>query len=708
MQKTLVALLLTLFVTPAGASLSPDTITFVSLPDTQIYAEDRLPGGSGGPPVTDPAGTYRYFTDQTQWLADNAAALGIDYVIHLGDIIDNDDVPVEWVRGKAALDILADGGVPYGTVIGNHDAHRASSGMPYYETYIDNFGPQHFTGEPWYGGASPTGVSNYQIIGDGEHQILFLNLALAAPQIELSWADEILKAHRDKLVVLTTHAYMFDLFLEFGRYGEPAPLVGAAAGDGRFNNIHGGDGKPSQEIYLEFIKSHPNIVMAQGGHFDADLYRLDGRNGSNLPVLEIVSDYQGLRNGGDGYLRIYEFDFATGQIHVQTYSPTLDRQRTTFEHFVNAVWLMYQFRDEVGDALGLNPDQAFALIASLFKLDVVPGVDVVGNHPEYLADPDFYDELFVDLFRGSIPSEIGTFSDWERLWVDFFAVDPSNPGDYGPSIRSPAFSIPIDFEQYVDTTPLSSGQRGCLTAMAGQVGAQSGLLTKRNNHNERCVRDAGRGNLPAGLDDCLQNPSGAVVRSAERTERIDTTRCESLDERPRFGVTNAAIVNEAATSASLGMTSDVLGSANIASASADPAAFQCQTSATVRTNALLEKMLRTALREASRGLAGETRNTADLAVGMLGVINADPDGVVERFRTLLGARIARHCHGAGVDVASRLAGPCGDGGDAEAVADCLERQARCRACETLNQVHGAAVSCDFFDDGASMNGSCSE
>ena len=51
--------------------------------------------------------------------------------------------------------------------------------------------------------------------------------------------------------------------------------------------------------------------MAQGGHFDADLYRLDGRNGSNLPVLEIVSDYQSLRNGGDGYLRIYEIDTTT-------------------------------------------------------------------------------------------------------------------------------------------------------------------------------------------------------------------------------------------------------------------------------------------------------------------------------------------------------------------------------------------------------------
>ena len=43
------------------------------------------------------------------------------------------------------------------------------------------------------------------------------------------------------------------------------------------------------------------------------------------------------------------------------------------------------------------------------------------------------------------------------------------------------------------------------------------------------------------------------------------------------------------------------------------------------------------------------------------------------------------------------------GTDAYAFADCIEIRARCRACETLNGVHGSSVSCDFFDDGESLN-----
>ncbi len=685
----------------AAPAPSRGAVKFVALPDTQIYSENRFPGSSGGPPVTDPAGTYRYFTDQTEWIADNAEALGIDYVVHLGDIVDNGDVPVEWVRGKAALDVLDAAGIPYGTVMGNHDRNASTPGGPHYETYVENFGPQHFAGEPWYGGASPTGSSSFQIISDGENGVLFMNLALSAPSAELAWADEVLRQHRDKVVVVTMHAWMYDLFAAYARYGEPEPLLGgAAAGDGIWNG-----GKSAQEIYLEFIKSHPNVVMAQGGHFDADLYRLDGRNGSDLPVLEIVSDYQSLRNGGDGYLRIYEFDFDANRIDVEVYSPTLDRHRTTFEHFVNAVWLIYDFRDAVAGALGINEAQAFAILASLFKVDSVPGVDVVGQHPDYLADPAYYDQLFLDQFRGSIPPEMGTLSDWEKLWVDHFAADPSDPTGYGPGVRSPAFSVDMDFAEYTRSAVASASQRACVTKMGGQVGAKGSLLAKRNSHNERCIRDEGKRKLAETVDACLEGSSGRVRRAEAKTGRIEATRCATTP--PDFGVTDAATINTVVEAESLGMTTDVFGPAPREVALAGTDQYRCQTTVAARTNAFLESMLLAALKEAKKGLLGEMRNAADLATGMLGGIDDDPDGIVARFRDILGSRIARHCHDAGVDVAASLPGPCAaSAGDATALVDCLEARARCRACRAVNAAHGSAVSCDYFDDGASVNLSC--
>lgn len=693
-----ISLSIALLVAPSAAHA---VVKFVALPDTQIYSENRFPGSSGGPPVTDPLGTYRYFTDQTQWVADNAAVLDIDYVVHLGDIVDNGDVPVEWVRGKAALDILDDAGIPYGTAMGNHDRNADTPGGPHYETYVTNFGPQHFAGQPWYGGASPTGSSSYQIISDGENAVLFMNLALSAPAAELAWADEVLRLHRDKVVVVTTHAWMYDLFAAYARFGEPEPLLGgAAAGDGVWNG-----GKSAQEIYLEFIKSHPNVVMAQGGHFDADLYRLDGRNGANLPVLEIVSDYQSLRNGGDGYLRIYEFDFDANEIRVDTYSPTLDRARTTFEHFVNAVWLIYEFRSAVADALGINEDQAFAIIAALFQGDAVPGVDVIGQHPDYLSDQAYYDQLFLDQFRGTIPPEIGTLNDWELLWMNQFAADPDDPTNYGPGIRSPAYSVDLDFAQYTRNTLASATQQACITAIGGQIGAKGALLSKRNSKNEKCIRDEGKQKLSGTVDACLAGSSNPVRRAEAKTKRIETKRC--IPASPEFGVSNATTVNEVVEAQSLGMTTDLFGPAPRDVAPSGTAAYRCQTAVSTRTNALLETMLLAAVKEAKRGLTDEMRNGADLAMGMLSGIDDDPDGIVARFRSILSSRIARHCHDAGVDVADSLPGPCASSaGDPTALTDCLETRARCRACRAVNGTHGSAVSCDYFDDGESVNLSC--
>jgi hypothetical protein len=700
---TFVALLAT---TPASA------LKFVALPDTQIYSEDRLPGSHDGPPVTDPAGTYRYFVDQTQWIVDNAERLGIDYVVHLGDIIDNDDVSVEWVRAKAAMDILHDAGVPYGTVIGNHDAHSRSSGRPYYETYVENFGPQRFQGRPWFGGASPTGASNYQVVGDAHHDVLFLNLAIAAPADELAWADEVLRQHRDKLVVLTTHAYMWDVFAAYGRYGEPAGGLASVAGDGSFDGIHGGQGKTAQEIYLELIRSHPNVVMAQGGHFDADLYRLDGRNGADLPVLEIVSDYQSLRNGGDGYLRIYDFDFPNDRIVVETYSPTLDRTRTTLEHFVNAVWLVYEFRDEVAEALDLTPEQAFAILASILKVDTVPGVDVVTAHPDYQREPAYYEQLLVDQFRGDVPPEIGELADWEGLWMGYFAADPADHTDNGSSIRSPDFTIALDFDRYVTgDRVVTDAQRTCIVGMAHQLAGRRGVLGQRSAHHERCLRDAKHGGFAGTtVDVCLaRDPGGRLAQALATTRRFEAQRCTSSHQTPEFGFSGAAVLSQVAKAQSLGMTADLFGPTPIAlaPASTDPRAYRCQVGVAGRTNALFETMLREALAHAKRSLAEGTRNVADLTVGMLETIDADREGAVARFRDALHARIARHCHGAGVVGPERFPGACKDvADDAEELTSCLERRARCRTCETLNAVHGSAVACDVFDDGESLNLSC--
>ena len=79
--------------------------TVVVLPDTQIYAAN--------PPLT------QYFDAQMAWIVAEHAAGNIAFVLHEGDIVD-DDVPAQWMRASNSLHML-DGVVPYVLSAGNHD-----------------------------------------------------------------------------------------------------------------------------------------------------------------------------------------------------------------------------------------------------------------------------------------------------------------------------------------------------------------------------------------------------------------------------------------------------------------------------------------------------------------------------------------------------------------------------------------------------------
>lgn len=107
----------------------------VVLPDTQNYSDEY-------PEV---------FIDQTQWIANNVSNLNIKMVSHLGDIVDNGQDIRQWNNAVAAMGILDNINLPYGTCIGNHDIL-----YPDYDAeaifYRERFGPQKFAGKSWYGG----------------------------------------------------------------------------------------------------------------------------------------------------------------------------------------------------------------------------------------------------------------------------------------------------------------------------------------------------------------------------------------------------------------------------------------------------------------------------------------------------------------------------------------------------------------------------
>jgi hypothetical protein len=91
----------------------------------------------------------------------------------------------------------------------------------------------------------------------------------------------------------------------------------------------GGLGPIPQRIFDEVVKANLNVFAVSSGHYHDAYTRTDAidDNGDGQPdrtVYSMLFDYQGLQEGGLGYLRLLHFDNKDGRMIVRTYSPSLD------------------------------------------------------------------------------------------------------------------------------------------------------------------------------------------------------------------------------------------------------------------------------------------------------------------------------------------------------------------------------------------------
>ncbi|QDU71005.1 metallophosphoesterase [Mucisphaera calidilacus] len=437
-----------------GAQAGAEVFRFVSLPDTQIYSENRFPSMSF-PPITDPAGTATIFSAQTQWIVDNAEAMNIRYVGHLGDIVQNAQdparAPQEWANAKAAMDKLLDADIPHGTVMGNHDDEE--HGEDYNAGYLANFGPQVFAGRSWYTDSSPGGGGNYQLMDHEGQKIGFLNFSIDQPQAEIDWANNIIRSNPDTLFVLGTHRYMYDYKLIAGRYNEEniTPLGTFVVKENFAPGVP--DGNYGQQMYEKLVVPNDNVFMLHAGHFHSEWMRLSGSFDSVVEeTVEILTDYQDARNGGDGWMRIYEIDLESSTFSWKTYSPTLDEYRSTLHHFVETIQQAWIQRDQVKALLGFGSDAEYLgfLEANLKDNPLIPD-NFLALHPDW--DADYFNAYLADMFNvpngGSIPAGFENILEWENLWMLAFAADPTNPLDFSDGLRSPSGSLAVNYNAFV-------------------------------------------------------------------------------------------------------------------------------------------------------------------------------------------------------------------------------------------------------------------
>ena len=102
-------------------------------------------------------------------------------------------------------------------------------------------------------------------------------------------------------------------------------------GDAIYNGTAYG-GQDGETLWNNLVRKYSNISLFLSGHqfedFDSFKYHLEnGINGNR--VYELLVDPQNMANGGNGWIRLLEFDPNGTTVHVKTYSPFLNQWDTS-------------------------------------------------------------------------------------------------------------------------------------------------------------------------------------------------------------------------------------------------------------------------------------------------------------------------------------------------------------------------------------------
>ena len=290
-----------------------EPFTIGVLPDTQIYAESY-------PEI---------FTSQTQWVVDNKDRLNIAFVLHEGDIT-NGNVDYHWRNASDSMGVL-DGAVPYAIVMGNHDMGPEGACDNRESLFHKYFPVERYESIPTFGDAYPSGRmdSSYHLFSAGGLDWLVLALEYLPRDNVLDWATEVVEAHPGRRVIVLVHSYIFPDNTLHGSKPEhgwdPADFP-ISAQPGGVNN--------GAQMWGKFVRKLPATSFVFNGHFMGAGWtgRVVSTADGGSRVYQMLANYQGLENGGNGYMRLVRFDPARGKVSVETYSPRLDAYLTDSEN----------------------------------------------------------------------------------------------------------------------------------------------------------------------------------------------------------------------------------------------------------------------------------------------------------------------------------------------------------------------------------------
>jgi 3',5'-cyclic AMP phosphodiesterase CpdA len=307
--------------------LIPGSVTLVALPDTQYYADCRSP----------------HLAAQTKWIGEQAAARNIQAVVTLGDLTEH-NIPAEWEYVSQAY-ALAASVTPLVLVTGNHDEGNGGS-ADVRGTLLS----QYFPDPPGKAKAALVETARPGDISNAYYRVTLPKVTLGLLALEWSprneavaWANAVLARHPKDRVVVSTHAYLYDDGTRYDWKGKGAAQewnpVAYPTGkrdpkkDAAIDNLHRDGAHDGEMLWNALIKRHPGIFLVTSGHV---LGRGEGvltsKGDKGNTVNQVLVNYQMLREGGLGYLRLFEILPDGKSLRMKTYSPSLGVYAVGKEH----------------------------------------------------------------------------------------------------------------------------------------------------------------------------------------------------------------------------------------------------------------------------------------------------------------------------------------------------------------------------------------
>ena len=228
-----------------------------------------------------------YYTENLyKWIVDNKDKKNIKWVFGVGDITEkngnpnNESSPYEWELAKEAILQLDDADIDYSLIIGNHD--RIPELNTYFAPQDDDFYTKRVTG--YYEEGS---LGNYYInfeVADVKYMVLCLEYGPS--NTILNWASEVVEAHPERRVIVTTHAYMY-------RDGTTLDKDDVTPPNPNGYTVYDSDRNNGDMMWEKFVSKHRNILMVLSGHDPCEniVFRQDRGEYGNL-VSQFLVDPQ--------------------------------------------------------------------------------------------------------------------------------------------------------------------------------------------------------------------------------------------------------------------------------------------------------------------------------------------------------------------------------------------------------------------------------